>query len=388
MRRIYLDYAACHPLLPEVKERIALTIEKGIWNPSSTYYEGRFSKNQIDLAREVLSESLGCLFGEIIFCSSGTESVNMALIGVALAYQNSSRKKILISGFEHPCALEAAKTLTLLGYKIELLKITPEGMVDLDYLQSKLDENVLLISVMHANNEIGTVQPINEIVRLAKEKNILVHTDAAQTFLQSYSFHVINWKIDDLGVDLLSISGHKIGALTGIGALYIRSGVKIEPLIQGGGQERDMRGGTENLLGIISLREAIKNFGFSQDRGEKKLKSRKLFLDFLMNNGIVKPIITVPNLKNTLPGHLHIRFPNIWADSFLIRLDHVGVCASSGSACSSGSLESSHVLKSIGFNDEEAKQGIRFTFGSNHTEQEIQEAALRVCQTLKEITNH
>lgn len=378
MRRIYLDYAATTPLLPEVYQKIVSLGTKEFGNPSSLYLEGRRAKESIDVAREILSESLGCLFGEVIFTSSGTEAANMALIGTALANKTPGRNRILMGAAEHHCVLGTQKVLERLGYQVELIPVTKEARIDLDAYEKMLGPDVLITGLMHANNELGTINPIQRCAKKAHEQGALFYSDTVQTFLMPLGPEQKRWNIDDLGVDLLSVSSHKVYGPKGVGALYIRSGTPFEPLIYGGGQEREMRGGTENVAGIVGFAEAIKTLMKTEGIWEKKVAAREAFIETLTKESAIQFIYSVENFNDVLPGHLHLRFPGISAESLLILIDRLGVCASSGAACSSGSIEPSHVLLASGYTKEEAGEGMRFTFGLDTCLEDAHESAQRV----------
>lgn len=362
MTRIYLDHAATSPLLPGVSEAMAAWLDAG--NASSLHEEGRQARAAIDQAREALSDTLGCLFAEVLFTSSGTEAANLALIGIALNNQDPTRNRILMSAIEHHCVLETRPILERLGYKVDLIPANRQALVDLNQLESMLAEDVLLVSVMHANNEIGTIQPARTIADLAHRFGAFYHCDAVQTFLVPIDNKP--WQPKDLDADILTISAHKIGGPKGVGAIYTRAGVILKPLMVGGGQEREMRAGTENVAAIVGFAEAICL--------QAKLNPTTARDTFVKEVKVPGLIWTTP-FENALPGHAHCRIPGISAETMLIRLDREGIAASSGAACSSGSLEPSHVLQACGFTEQESKEGLRFTFGKRTTENEAVLAA-------------
>lgn len=373
MHRIYLDHAATTPLLPEAREAMLPWLGHEFGNPSSLHAEGRRAKDAIDEAREALSSALVCHFGEVIFTGSGTEAANLAILGAAMGNTDPQRRRVLFSAAEHHCVLHTRPILERLGYQVELVPISPIGLISLINLEEMLGEDVLLVSVMHANNELGTIQPVSEIAALAQRHGALFHCDAVQTFLAWDS----KYRVQEIGADLLTISAHKIAGPKGIGAIYIRAGVKIAPLIVGGGQEREMRAGTENVATIAGFGAAVRHY-----RAGPRTRARNAFLDFLQIEDLVH---TVPNRAAVLPGHAHVRIPGIQAETMLILLDRMGVSASSGAACSSGSLEPSHVLLACGYSPEEAKEGLRFTFGWDTSLEDAQEAARRVNEAWSQI---
>jgi len=357
MTRIFLDHAATSPLLPEVREAMLPWLDAG--NPSSLHQEGRRARAAIDEARETLSESLGCLFAEVLFTSSGTEAANLAVIGAALNGLGASRNRILMSAIEHHCVIETRDLLESLGYQVDLIPVDSAARIDLNALASMLGPDVLLVSVMHANNEIGTIQPVRDIADMAHAAGALYHCDAVQTF------RTLDWKVADLDADMVTISAHKNGGPKGAGAIYTRAGVILKPITVGGGQEREMRAGTENVAAIVGFAEAVRR------RRPTSSDARDAFVQ----------AVDIPNLRWTtpfseaLPGHAHARIPGVSAETMLIRLDRAGIAASSGAACSSGSLEPSHVLRACGFTEEESKEGLRFTFAPSTTVSEAQSAA-------------
>ncbi|HVL40053.1 MAG TPA: cysteine desulfurase family protein [Fimbriimonadaceae bacterium] len=369
MRRIYLDHAASTPMLPEAFEAMRPWLEREFGNASSLHLEGRRARLALDEARESLSEALGCLFAEVIFTGSGTEAAVLAIVGAALANRDSSRNRIILGAAEHPCVLQTSRLLEKLGYRVERVGVDRQARIDLEDLQARLGPDVLLVSVMHANNELGTLNPTSTVAELAHEHGALMHADAVQ------SFRALHWSVRELGADLVSVSGHKVGGPKGVGALYVQAGVKIEPLLAGGGQERELRGGTENVPAIIGFGAAVRA------RPLPGMEARDRFVRCLSE--LSEPAWSVSSWSNVLPGHAHLRFPGHEAETLLIRLDREGVAAGSGSACSSGSLEPSHVLLAAGYTETEAREGLRFTFGPSSTVEEAEDAA-RVLASLVE----
>ncbi|CAN5576347.1 cysteine desulfurase NifS [soil metagenome] len=366
--RIYLDYAATAPLLPEVRAAMEPWLNAG--NASSLYAEGRKAKAAIDEARERISNVFESLFAEILFTSSGTEAANMAIIGAALGNQDKRRTRILLGASEHHCVLNCQPILERLGYTVQLIPVNRFGVIDLNWLEDNIGDDVLLVSAMHANNEFGTIFPTKEISTIAKRSGALLFVDAIQTYRK------LDWTANDLGADLISISAHKIGGPKGAGALYIRAGTQVKPLLNGGGQEREMRGGTENVAAIVG-------FGESTIRTSPKQNPviRDLFENELMKRGATATAQT----ENRLSGHCHVRFPGIQAETMLIALDRLGLSASSGAACSSGSIEPSHVMLAAGYTLDEAKEGLRFTFGPETKEQEANKALEIIDCALKQV---
>lgn len=367
--RIYLDHAATTPLLPSVRKRIDEVMEF-YGNPSSLHEHGRMAKHEIDWVREKTSEALGCLFAEVVFTGSGTEAANLAIIGAALANENPTRDRILLSAVEHHCVLNTQMLLERLGYCVELIPVNKESQIDLDQFEDLISDDVLLISVMSANNETGMIQPIREIAERAHAKGAIVHCDHVQGFLKA-----IPNPCED--ADLVSVAAHKVNGPKGVGALAVLNGTKIKPLLAGGEQERELRGGTENLLGIVGFGAAIANHesnAFQSMRDQLRTA--------LIDAGGVP---TVANPAQTLDTHLHLRFPGIDAETLLIRLDREGISASSGAACSSGSIEPSHVLLACGYSEEEAKEGVRFSLGYGNTMNEIEDAIQTIVPVVQEM---
>lgn len=368
-------------MLPVVREAMMPWLDGGFGNPSSIHAEGRAARAAIDEAREVLSEELGSLFAEVLFTSSGTEAANLALFGTALsALENgNSRRRILIGSADHHCVLHTEERLAVWGFSVELLPVDRAARIDLDALKNALDDDVLLVALIHANNEFGTLNPVREAAALAHEVGAKVFIDAVQTF------GTLPIRVDDLDADLLCVSAHKVYGPKGAGALYIRAGTDVSPMIVGGGQEREMRAGTENTAGIVGFAAAVRAFPKLEEH-PAPYRATQAFIDAL-DPGCLTVLrqSEISNLKSeirVLPGHAHLWFPGIGAESLLIRLDREGVSASAGAACSAGSLEPSHVMVAAGFSPIEAKEGLRFTFGRYQPAAEGVEAARRLNSVL------
>lgn len=376
MSRIYLDHAATTPLLPQAAEAMAAWSGKEFGNPSSLHAEGRAAKHAVDEAREVFSESLGCLFGEIVFTSSGTEAANLALVGAALGNENPARNRILIGAAEHHCVLHTKPLLERLGYRVDLIPVNREALIDLDWISDQDPDNVLLVSVMHANNEFGTLQPVAEVSGWARDRGVLIHRDSVQTFPGP-------WTVEEPFADLVTVSAHKFNGPKGVGAAYVRAGTKVAPTALGGGQEREMRAGTENVSGLVGAAAALRWHTQNPALSVEKQAARDAFASALSAD--FQPTVqSAPSLG----GHHHVRLPGVDAEIFLIRLDKAGVSASSGAACSSGSLEPSHVMMASGFSETEAREGLRFTFGLGVSVDDAQKAAALVNETAAAILAH
>lgn len=374
--RIYLDHAATTPLLPEARDAMQRWLH-GANNPSSLHSEGRAARQAVDQARETLSRALGCLFGEVVFMSGGTEGANLALLGTALANKDARRRRVLIGAAEHHCVLHTKPLLERLGYVVELVPVDREAGIRLDCLEDLLSDDVLLVSVMQANNELGTLNPVSDVAAMAHGVGAVLHCDAVQTF-------PFGGSVEELGADLLSVSSHKIYGPQGAGALSIRSGTEVAPILVGGGQERDMRAGTENVAAIVGFSEAVAWNIANPEVLAKKEGLRDVLAARLVAKGFVPSV--VEHRATSLPGHFHCRYPGVPADTLLIRLDRAGLSASSGAACSSGSLEPSHVLAACGYNDEECKEGLRFTFGKDNNLEETERAAKIVVECIDAVT--
>lgn len=384
MDRIYLDYAATAPLLPEAREAMLPWLQESYGNPSSLHAEGRAARCAIDVARETTSDAMGCDFGEVTFTSSGTEAANLAILGLALADRDASRRRVLMSAVEHDCVLSTKPLLERLGFSVQLISVDSHAVVNIAELEESLGSDVLLVAVMHANNELGTIQPVQEIAELTKKAGALFFCDAVQTFV------TLPGKVQDMGADLVAVSAHKIGGPKGAGALYTRGGLKLQPLAVGGGQEREMRAGTENVAAIAGFGVAIQRSLGDAGRSSRMKEARNSFVESVNRfvapeNNRPAPSWTLPDSISPLPGHAHVRFPGLSAESILIVLDRMGVSASSGAACSSGSLEPSHVLKACGYSDEESREGLRFTFGPSISAVRAVEAGTRVAAAAEQV---
>jgi len=363
MNTMYFDNAATTKIDDRVFKAMIpyLTTEYG--NPSSVYRLGKITKNAIEESRKKVAKVLNCLPSEIYFTSCGSESDNFAVKGIAYANKDKGNH-IITSKIEHSAILDTCSSLEKMGFEITYIDVDENGIINVEQLKNSIKDTTILISVMFANNEVGTIQPIREISTIAKEHNIYFHTDAVQA--------IGNIKIDvkDLNVDLLSLSGHKFYAPKGIGALYIRRGVKFDKFINGGHQERNKRAGTENIAGIVGIGEAIEIAYQDIDDYNKKLKE---FRDYYFEQ-IEKRI---PNIKingdreKRLPGNANVSFINIKGEDLLFRLDLKGICASSGSACTAGSLLPSHVLLAMGIEPQIAISSLRVTFGKHNTKEDV-----------------
>ncbi|GAB6118571.1 cysteine desulfurase NifS [Thermoanaerobacter brockii subsp. lactiethylicus] len=377
MDRIYLDNAATTPVDKRVLEAMLPYYSDVFGNPSSPYSYGQEAKKAIEEAREKVAKALGADADEIYFTSGGSESDNWALKGVAYALKNKGNH-IITTEIEHHAVLHTCRYLEKEGFKVTYLPVDEYGLVKPEDLKKAITDKTILVSIMFANNEIGTIEPVDELVKIAHEKNVYFHTDAVQA--------VGNVPIDvkKLDVDLLSLSAHKIYGPKGVGALYIKKGVKIHSLIQGGTQEKNRRAGTENVPGIVGLGEAIELITKNLDSHINKLT----FLRDKLINGILEKIpYTRLNGHPTkrLPGNVNVSFEFIDGESLILNLDMAGICASSGSACTSGSLEPSHVLLAIGLSKELARGSLRLTIGKDNTEEDIDKVLEALPQIVKRL---
>jgi len=363
MKKIYLDHAATTPTDPAVLESMIPWFRDRFGNPSSPHTFGREGRAAVETAREKVAALLGAGPMEVVFTSGGTESDTMALWGVARALRDRGNH-IVVSSVEHHAVLEPCRELAGEGFEITQLPVDANGMVDPDDAARALTHRTILVSVMHANNEIGTIQPVAEIARLAHAKGIYVHTDAVQTFGH------VPFTVDEIEADLLSLSAHKLYGPKGVGALFIRKGIRIAPLLRGGGQERGRRASTENVPGIVGLGRAaeVARENMAGEAAElARLRERLIEgirerIEGLRFNG---------HPERRLPGNVSVSFEGVEAEPLLLTLDLMGIACSGGSACSSTSVEVSHVLSAIGREAGMARGTIRFSLGRETSEEDI-----------------
>lgn len=380
MKMIYLDNNSTTPLHPKVKEKIISVLDE-YGNPSSAHELGRRARKLIEEAREIIAKFLNCFPDEIIFTSSGSEANNTILKSVIECCANfncNSNKEahIITSNIEHPSVKNTLKCIEKHNIKVTYLPVDQYGIINPDDVKKAITKNTVLISIMHANNEIGTIQPIEEIGKIAREYGIEFHSDMVQ------SVGKIKINLKELPVDYCSFSGHKIYAPKGIGFIYKRKGTKpLCPLISGGHQENSLRAGTENSIGIIALGEAFKQLELEMEDEIKKIK----FLRDKLERGILENIEGVRlngHPEKRLPGTLNLSFSKIEGESILLRLDNYGIAVSTGSACSTGSLEPSPVIMALGVPPEVAHGSIRFSLGRENTEEEIDYTIEKVKETV------
>lgn len=372
---IYLDNAATTKTRPEVVEAMLPYFSEYYGNPSSIYDFSSKSREAVAHAREVIARSLGAKTNEIYFTAGGSESDNWALVATAEAYAGKG-KHIITSKIEHHAVLHTCEYLEKRGFEVTYLDVDEQGVVKLDELKKAIRPDTILISIMFANNEIGTIEPIREIGRIAKENGILFHTDA----VQAYGHVPIS--VDEYNIDMLSASAHKLQGPKGIGFLYIRKGVKIRSFIHGGAQERKRRAGTENVPGIVGFGKAAEiAVETMKERTDKERRMR----DYLMEQVMEKVPFTRINGSRTerLSNNINFAFQFIEGESLLIKLDMAGICGSSGSACTSGSLDPSHVLLAIGLPHEIAHGSLRLTLSEENTMEEMDYVAEQIRQIVE-----
>ena len=360
---VYMDHAATTYVKPEVLEEMIPYFTEKFGNPSSFYGISRDTQKAIDEARGKVAKGINAERSEIYFTNGGSESDNWAIKGVAMANKKKGNH-IITTKIEHHAILNTCEYLEKNGFEVTYLEVDKEGFVNIDELKDAIKENTILVSVMFANNEIGTIEPIKEIGAICREKKVIFHTDAVQALGN------VEIDVKDMNIDLLSLAGHKIYGPKGVGALYIRRGVRIENLVHGGSQERARRAGTENIPGIVGLGKAVELATENLEEHKQKLtKLRDKLIDGLMQ--IPNTIVNGPMGDKRLPGNANVCFEFIEGEGILLSLDFEGICASSGSACTSGSLEPSHVLLAIGRPHEIAHGSLRLTIGDGTTEEEI-----------------
>ncbi|MBS6503206.1 MAG: cysteine desulfurase NifS [Clostridium sp.] len=370
---IYLDHAATTAIKDDVLKEMIPYLTNQYGNPSSFYNFGRKSKKAIEKAREQVASAINAKKSEVYFTSGGTEADNWAIKGIAEYYKNKG-KHIITSAIEHHAIINSCKRLEKEGFEISYLAVDEDGKISIEDLKKAIRKDTILISIMMANNEIGTIEPISEIGDIARKNRIVFHTDAIQ------AVGCIPIDVEDLKVDLLSISAHKFYGPKGVGALYIKKGTGIDSLMDGGEQEKGKRGSTENVASIVGMGKAIELANKNLNQYQKKLCN-------LRDEAIMHILKNIPNTRlnghavDRLPGSVNILFEGMEAESMILKLDKMGFAVSSGSACSSGLLEPSHVLKAIGLSHENAQCSLRFTFGEENNIKDVK----KLVEALKKI---
>ena len=363
MKKIYLDNAATTPVRKEVIKEMLPYLDKKFGNASSLHSFGREARDAIEQSRQKIAKIINAEPEEIIFTSGGTESDNMAIKEIAFVNRNQNKNEIITSKIEHDAVLESCKLLEHMGFKVHYADVDKEGIVNVEQIKKLINEKTILVSIMHANNEIGTIQPIEEIAKICRQKCVYFHTDAVQTFCKE--------KIDvkKMNIDLLSASSHKIYGPKGIGFLYIRKGTKIGALLHGGGHEFGLRSGTENTAGIAGFAKAAELASKEMNFENARLKKLR---DKIINN-LLKINGTRLNgdKEKRLSNNINISFRSIEGESIVLKLDEKAIAASTGSACSSKSLEPSHVLLALGLSHIDAHGSVRLTLGRFNTEKDV-----------------
>ena len=365
MKTTYMDYSATTYVKPEVLDAMMPFFTEKFGNPSSFYGISRETKMAVDNARAQVAKAINCDPNEVYFTGGGSEADNWAIKGIATAHMKKGNH-IITTKIEHHAVLHTCEFLEKFGFEVTYLDVNEEGFIDLKQLESAITDKTILVSIMFANNEIGTIQPIKEIGAICREKKVLFHTDAVQ------AIGSVPVDVKEMNIDLLSLAGHKLYGPKGIGALYIRKGVRIDNLIHGGGQERGRRAGTENIPGVVGLGKAIE---IATENIEENRARLTVLRDKLID-GVLERIpyarLNGPRGHKRLPGNSNISFEFIEGESILLSLDFEGICASSGSACTSGSLDPSHVLLAIGLPHEKAHGSLRTTLGAASTEEDVE----------------
>lgn len=379
MSAVYLDHAATSPILPEVLQVMQETEQHYFGNASSIHRFGRDARHQIEHSRMILAESIGAKEREIVFTSGGTEAVNLAIIGTALRRKEKGRH-IVTTAIEHHAVLRACKFLETIGFDVTYVPVNDQGVVRSEDVLAAVREDTILVSVMLVNNEIGTRQPVYKIGKALRGTDVLLHTDAVQ------AYGMLRLHVNELYVDLLSVSAHKMNGPKGIGFLYVKEGVSISPILFGGEQENKRRAGTENVAGIVGFQKAVEYSQITLEKRRAQYASfRTKMLDIFREHEI--SFIVNGETEDTMPHILNVSFPNTTSEALLVRLDLAGVAASSGSACTAGTLEPSHVLQVMfGENKERVQSAIRFSFGVGNTLEEIETAAYETVQAVKQMT--
>ena len=360
---VYADNAATTRIAPQVLDAMLPYLKEEYGNPSTLYKLGREAKIAIEKAREQVAQVIGAKAEEIFFTGSGTEADNMALKGVLYGPAGKGKKHLITTKIEHHAVLHTAMALEKEGFQVTFLSVDKNGRVDLEELKQAITADTALVSIMAANNEVGTIQPIEEIGKICREKGVLFHTDGVQAFGH------MPLDVNKMNIDLLSLSAHKINGPKGSGALYIRRGLGLRPVIEGGGQERNRRSGTENVAGIVGLGQAAQLAMETMEEESARLKAlSKKLIDGVLQ---IPETILTGDPENRLPGACSFAISAIEGESLVLYLDMEGICTSTGSACSTGSLDPSHVLMAIGLSHEVSHGSLRVSLGRFNTEEEV-----------------
>ncbi|MBC1777320.1 cysteine desulfurase family protein [Listeria booriae] len=378
MERVYLDHAATSPIHPEVVQAMLASFTNNYGNPSSIHYAGREARKSLDEARATVAKSIQADEREIVFTSGGTEGDNIALIGAALANKERGTH-IITTAIEHPAVLETCKYLETQGFTVTYLPVDGDGVISLADFDAALTDETVLVSVMYGNNEIGAVQPIREIGARLADHQALFHTDAVQ------AFGMFDMDVTQLGVDLLTVTAHKINGPRGIGFLYVKNGVNLVYPFHGGEQERKRRAGTENLPGICGLAEAVR---IAQESRKQKRSDfteyKQVFVDTFEEAGIAFEVNG--KLEKSLPQVMNVRFPGVSVEQLLMNLDMEGIAVSSGSACTAGTVDPSHVLVALfGEDHDGVRESIRISFGLGNTYEEMEQVAAEIVKVVERL---
>ena len=377
MDRIYLDYAATAPVLPEVLDAMLPFFVSAYGNPSGIHANGRETRKAVELARRRTAGVLGAESREICFTSGGSESNNLAIQGTAFAMRGKGNH-IITSQIEHHSVLNTCRWLEKQGFRVTYLPVDADGTVNPENVRDAIRPETILVSIMTANNEIGTVQPVAQIGEICREKGVAFHTDAVQ------AVGMLRTDVREMNADLVSLSAHKFHGPKGTGALYIRKGTRLDPLIHGGSQERGLRAGTENVPGIVGLGKAIETAEAEREENAARIRGlRKVLTDRILQN--IPGARMNGHPEHRLPGNCHFSFPGTESEALLLRLDLAGISASGGSACTSGSVEPSHVLQAIGLKDEMLHSSIRLTIGRETTLKEIEKTAQILTEIVEDL---
>jgi len=377
---VYLDHAASSPVHPDARAAMVDWLANGFGNPSGSHAVARRAKAVIEEAREVVASFLGVDAGGVVFTSGGTEADNLAVLGTLAGHRPAAGRSpgaIVVSAVEHPAVLESARTAADLGHELRVVDVGADGLVRLDHLREVVDRDVVLVSIQVVNHETGVVQPLADLARRIRKwaPTAVIHTDAVQ------AAPWLDPAVVAAGADLVSISGHKIGGPQGIGALGVRNGVAVAPILHGGGQERERRSGTPNVAAIAGLAAAVRA---RKARTEAETRAARDLRDLLVDviqKAVPNAVLTAAASPRT-PGHCHFRFPGVENESLLFLLDERGICASAGAACASGAIEPSPVLLAMGVDKVDASSSLRLTLGPGTTEEEIRRAASAVIESI------
>ena len=377
MNRIYMDNAATTPIHSEVLTEMMPVLTTDFGNPNSLHSFGREAKRYVDVARSRIAKALGCDDNEIYFTSGATESNNWAITGLAKANRHKGNH-IITSKIEHPSILETCKKLEREGYRVTYLDVDEMGMVRIDQLLHYLSADTILISIMAANNEVGTIQNLQAIANIAKEKNVIFHTDATQ------AVGAINLNVHEMGIDALSLSGHKLNGPKGVGALYVHNGVVITPFMNGGEQEFGLRAGTSNVAGIVGLGKAVEINTRDIITNSKKLRTLRDYFIREVTKNIDMTYLNGHPIQR-LPNNINLSFGMVDGESLMCMLDLEGIAVSTGSACSSGSVETSHVLQAMGIAPDLAQGAVRFSLSKDITKEEIDYVVSKLVECVEKL---